>query len=516
MASCPECASSYDDKVIACPNDGAALVPDELMVKVSTELSPGTMVGEYRVEEKIGEGGFGEVYRGVQPVIGKPVAIKVLGPELSRSPQVVSRFIAEARAVNQIRHKNIVDIFSFGALPDRRQYFVMELLDGLPLDAYLKKRKHLEPGELLPILRGVLRALAAAHQAGIAHRDLKPENVFLVFDDEGTVSPKLIDFGIAKLLGDESVEHKTRTGTPIGTPYYMSPEQCRGKKVDHRTDLYSVGAMIHVMLTGKRPFDGDSAMDLLYKQMVEAPPRMSEVRPGVPETLDALVLRMLSKSPDDRPATAVDALRELEEALSAAGVAVSDPGRVSIVAGAEARASHTGLSDKTELESAHTLADGARSAAEPTRTSLSSARSAGATPRGRAVALGAAVLLGAGGGVVAWAVSRSSGAAEGAHAGASRDVHATSSTPLPSALATTLASTIDVRPAASDEPRGAGAPTSTSAASTPAAPATAGSTAGAAKAAPSSATSARPSATSATSEPARPATPKYDPNDVTF
>ena len=318
MATCPDCLKRLEDGTATCPDDGATLVPDAVMAEhAKNEITPGAMVGEYKIEAKIGEGGFGSVYRAVHPLIGKPVAIKLLSRAYSDNPQIVSRFISEARAVNQIRHKNIVDIFSFGALADGRQYFVMELLQGSPLDSWLEQRGHLEVNELLPVLRGVLKALIAAHAAGLVHRDLKPENVFLCVDDEGVVTPKLIDFGIAKLLGDESVEHKTRTGTPMGTPYYMSPEQCRGKNVDHRTDLYAIGAMIHVLVTGQKPFTGDSAMDLLYKQMAEAPPKLSDHRQGLPQALEDIVLRLLAKKPDDRPQTAAETLSLLEAALGA-------------------------------------------------------------------------------------------------------------------------------------------------------------------------------------------------------
>src|SRR5262249_42907069 len=185
-------------------------------------------VGEYRTESKLGEGGFGGVYNAVHPLIGKSAAIKVLSRQFSSNPQMVSRFIAEARAVNQIRHRNIIDIFSFGQLADGRQYYVMELLDGVPFDRYLAEHKRLTLTQAAPILRGVARALDAAHGKGILHRDLKPENVYLVFDEDGGVEAKLLDFGLVKLLGDPSGSHRTKTGTPMGTPYYMSPEQCRG------------------------------------------------------------------------------------------------------------------------------------------------------------------------------------------------------------------------------------------------------------------------------------------------
>src|SRR6185369_16909898 len=177
------------------------------------------------------------------------------------------RFIAEARAVNQIRHRNIIDIYSFGKLGDGRQYYVMEYLDGEPLDALLDRVGNLSIADALPILRPIAKALDAAHAKGIAHRDLKAENVFLGTDSEGAV-PKLLDFGIAKLMGrEEALKHKTRTGAPIGTPYYMSPEQCRGKDVDHRTDIYAFGVLTYLMLTGVYPFDADDYMSILMQQL---------------------------------------------------------------------------------------------------------------------------------------------------------------------------------------------------------------------------------------------------------
>ncbi|HRI71204.1 MAG TPA: serine/threonine-protein kinase, partial [Polyangium sp.] len=248
MATCPTCLTRYSDDLTTCSADGATLVADGLL-PTDLSLKTGHVVGEYRIERKIGEGGFGAVYSAVHPVIGKSAAIKVLSPQFSADPVMVSRFISEARAVNQIRNRGIIDIFAFGKLDDGRQYYIMELLEGKTLEEYLRERGRLRPAEALPLLRQIGRALDAAHAAGIAHRDMKPENVFLVFDEDGTILPKLLDFGIAKLLGD-SQQSKTRTGTPMGTPLYMSPEQCRGKQVDHRTDIYSFGVMTHVMLTG--------------------------------------------------------------------------------------------------------------------------------------------------------------------------------------------------------------------------------------------------------------------------
>jgi len=321
MATCPTCLATYSGDIAACPSDGSSLVPDDAIPAAALELESGRTVGEYRIERKIGEGGFGAVYAAIHPVIGKSAAIKVLNPQYSHNPVMVSRFIAEARAVNQIRHRGIIDIFSFGKLEDGRQYYIMELLEGMTLEAYLRERGRIRPSEALPILRGIARALDAAHAAGIAHRDLKPENVYLVFDEDGSVFPKLLDFGIAKLLG-ESQSHKTRTGTPMGTPLYMSPEQCRGKQVDHRTDIYSFGVMTHAVLTGQPPFLGDDVMDVLMQQVQSAPPSMSSVCPELGSALDAPVLRMLAKDPAERPASLTAAIDAVVEAARGAGIEV--------------------------------------------------------------------------------------------------------------------------------------------------------------------------------------------------
>ncbi|WP_169796463.1 serine/threonine protein kinase [Chondromyces crocatus] len=299
--------------------DGETLVSDNTLGGQGSELQAGHLVGEYSIESKLGEGGFGVVYKAIHPVIGKAAAIKVLNPECSADPQMVARFVAEARAVNQIRHKGIIDIFSFGRLDDGRQYYIMELLDGVPLDAYVKRRGRLPPEEVLPILRQISRALDAAHGAGIAHRDLKPENVFVVFDDEGLVSIKLLDFGIAKLLGDHEGGQKTRSGALLGSPFYMSPEQCRGRGVDHRTDIYSLGVMACELLTGHLPFEGEDMMDLLMKQVNAPPPRPSTLCKDLAQELDQPVMQMLAKAPGARPSSVGGAVDALVAAAQSAG-----------------------------------------------------------------------------------------------------------------------------------------------------------------------------------------------------
>ncbi len=326
MATCPKCKVSFTDELQTCPTDGEGLLPDEAFAGADQDLQKGDTVGEYVVENKLGEGGFGAVFKATHPLIGKQVAIKVLFRQYSSNPQMVSRFISEARAVNQIRHRNIIDIFSFGQVADGRHYYVMEFLDGDTLDEYIAERGRLPLAEAIPILRSLARALDAAHGKGIAHRDLKPENIFLAVDEDGTIHPKLLDFGIAKLLStDAPHQHKTRTGAPMGTPYYMSPEQCRGRDVDHRTDTYSFGIVAYQMLTGTLPFDGQDYMEILLKQLSEQPPPPSSIAPELNDGCDQAVAWMMAKDPGKRPPNLVTAVRALEEAAASAGVAVAAP-----------------------------------------------------------------------------------------------------------------------------------------------------------------------------------------------
>jgi serine/threonine-protein kinase len=323
LATCPKCENNYAEDVQFCPEDGSQLIPEDALPPTDADMKEGEMVGEYKVLGLLGKGGFGTVYRGVHPLIGKKVAIKVLHRQLSSNRNMVSRFISEARAVNQIGHKNIIDIFAFGQLPDGRQYYIMELIDGVSLERYLRSRGRMSVSEAIPILRAVGRALDAAHGAGIAHRDLKPDNI-VVCNDDGKPFPKLLDFGIAKLMGSgEGLTYKTQTGTPMGTPAYMSPEQCLGKNVDHRTDVYAFGVMTYQLLTGKLPFTGESFVEIVVKQTSHEPLSPSQICEDIPEPLSHAILWMLKKDPAERPQTLAAAVARLEEGASAMGLSVN-------------------------------------------------------------------------------------------------------------------------------------------------------------------------------------------------
>jgi serine/threonine-protein kinase len=326
------------------------------------DLAAGHKVGEYVVDEKIGQGGFGAVFRATHPLIGKLAAVKVLSRKYSSDPEVVSRFIAEARAVNQIRHRHIIDIFSFGELDDGRSYYVMELLDGEPLDVRLEGGA-LSLEEAVRVLRSIARALDAAHAAGIAHRDLKPANIFLVHEDDGDLFPKLLDFGIAKLLGDATALHKTRTGTPIGTPMYMSPEQCRGEGIDHRTDIYSFGCVAYEVLTGRVPFDADNHLEIMMKQIGEEPVSPSTIVPELPAAVDEAIAWMMKKDPAARPPTLGAAIAALEQAAGipptrASQPVITPPHGVRVVSpsGSHRTPSQSGKRSSSRDALAHTLA----------------------------------------------------------------------------------------------------------------------------------------------------------------
>ncbi|NOK18817.1 protein kinase [Corallococcus carmarthensis] len=260
-----------------------------------------SQIGDFTVEERIGAGGMGVVYRATHSLIGKQAAIKVLRAELV-SPKLHERLLVEARAVNAIRHPGIIDIFGFGKLPDGRPYIVMELLEGRPLSELLSDQKRLDVPTSLWMLDQILSALGAAHRAGVVHRDLKPANVFMVEPPNAAPTLKLVDFGIAKLLENKD-SPTTVDGSVLGTPEFMAPEQIRGGTVGPATDLYALGIMAFQMLTGVRPFQGDP-VQVLFAHVDRIPPLPSSRAGEIPPELDTLVLQLLAKDPALRPPSA--------------------------------------------------------------------------------------------------------------------------------------------------------------------------------------------------------------------
>jgi serine/threonine-protein kinase len=264
----------------------------------------GKKVGNYEIKSKLGEGGMGAVYLGEHPLIGKKVAIKVLLEEFATNEEVVTRFFNEAKAVNDIGHQNIVDISDFGKVPSdeggEMVYFVMELLNGESLADRIK-RQPLNAEETRHVIDQCCDALAASHAKGIVHRDLKPDNIFLCVRGHDKLFVKILDFGIAKLTGAGGASSKTRTGTVIGTPYYMSPEQCAGRgQIDHRSDIYSLGCVMYELVTGNLPFPGEGFGDVLVAHLTRDPPKPSEVKPGVDPVLENAILTAIKKDREQR------------------------------------------------------------------------------------------------------------------------------------------------------------------------------------------------------------------------
>ena len=265
------------------------------------ELEPGTKVGDYVITGRLGEGGMATVYSGTHPLIGKRVAVKVIRAELCRSADAVDRFVQEARAANEIGHPNLVDVFNFGSLPDGRSYFVMEWLQGRTLADILDTDGPLPLGAACRALLEICDGLAAAHELGIVHRDLKPQNVFFVEAGASGTRVKLLDFGIAKLVGKrEGTTPHTQPGLTMGTPDYISPEQARGRVVDARADVYSLGVLAFEMVTGQLPFVADNAADMMAMHLQAAPRRPSAVNPLLPPAFDTLLERMLAKDAAQR------------------------------------------------------------------------------------------------------------------------------------------------------------------------------------------------------------------------
>ena len=285
----------------------------------SSVVSPGGHIGQYRILEKLGAGGMGTVFLAEHVLLKRRAAIKTLLPSLSVHPEIVERFFTEARATSAISDPGVVQVFDFGYHVDGTAYIVLELLEGEALGDRLERLKQLALGDALRIARQVASALAAAHDLAIVHRDLKPENVFLLPDAEsaGGERAKVLDFGICKLAvpEDEDPAGITQEDTMLGTPVYMSPEQCRGaSRADHRTDIYALGCVLFHMIAGRPPFECDGVGEYMAAHLHEPAPRLRSLMPEVPEDVDALVARCMEKDAGDR----FQSMAELHAALGAA------------------------------------------------------------------------------------------------------------------------------------------------------------------------------------------------------
>jgi serine/threonine protein kinase len=282
------------------------------------DLLIGQTIGNYLVTQKLGEGGMGAVYLAEHPGIGKKVALKVLHNEFSSNQEVAARFFNEAKAVNDIGHPNIVDIHDFGIIQggvgrEQMVYFIMEYLAGTSLSGLIRQEAPLPPERALGIGLQVADALAASHKCGIVHRDLKPDNIMLIRRHRETDFVKLLDFGIAKLTGDVAGSRRTRTGIVMGTPAYMSPEQCEGRgNIDHRTDIYALGIVLYEMMTGRVPFIGEGYGEILVQHLTQMPLPPSQFN-MMNAHVEAMLMKALEKRPDMRYPTMDEMMRAMAD-----------------------------------------------------------------------------------------------------------------------------------------------------------------------------------------------------------
>jgi serine/threonine-protein kinase len=268
--------------------------------------------GKYELTSRLGEGGMSVVYRARRVHIGDDVAVKVLLRKFVKDEAALVRFRREARAAAMLHHPNVITIHDFGDTGDgdAPAFIVMEFIKGTPLRDLLNSEGHFPAERALRLMRGICAGVGAAHRQGVVHRDLKPENIIVVApdDDYEFESVRVLDFGLAKLLVDAGA---ALTVTVVGTPYYMSPEQCLGEPLDARSDVYSLGAMLYEMLSGRRPFTADTVSGIISKHLSEAPPPLPPSL-TIPRRISGAIMRALAKDPDDRPQTATDLARQLQ------------------------------------------------------------------------------------------------------------------------------------------------------------------------------------------------------------
>ncbi|MBZ4335109.1 serine/threonine-protein kinase [Corallococcus interemptor] len=308
---CPSCGADAEDSSRYCPACGATLLRS---AEGGDEYVGKTIASKYRVEALIGEGGMGKVYRARQLALDKVVVLKVLRHTLLSDERTVARFQREAKAASRLNHPNSISVLDFGQADDGALFIAMEYVAGQDLHQILSREWPLGEARVVRIALQILSALSDAHGAGVIHRDLKPENIMVEQRRNEPDFVKVLDFGIAKITDSQDEGPAlTRAGFVCGTPEYMSPEQARGAVLDHRSDLYAVGVILYQLMTGLLPFESDSAVGFATKHLTEEPPPPTRRRPDarISPGMERLILRVLSKDPDDRPANAAAFKAEL-------------------------------------------------------------------------------------------------------------------------------------------------------------------------------------------------------------
>jgi serine/threonine protein kinase len=330
MLQCPRCGRQFPDNVHVCPDDFTPLRADDTISDVPVDPLIGRVFdGKYRLEEPLGGGGMGTVYRATHLLIERPVAIKVLSQRFVGDQTAQERFRREARAAGRMHHPNAVMVNDFGATEDGWLYIVMELLEGRTLRDLLAHEAPLDPARAVSFTLQACAAVGAAHDANLIHRDLKPANIFIEQRPDLPAVAKVLDFGVAKFAveehGDDDYQTLTQVGAIIGTPRYMSPEQCAGTApLTAASDVYSLGIILYEMLTGAVPFSAETPLALAMKQVTEAPRPPREIVPAIPRELETVVLHALAKHAADRPPDANEFRRELHATAEELGLEHAD------------------------------------------------------------------------------------------------------------------------------------------------------------------------------------------------
>ena len=316
MLQCPRCGRQFSDDVFVCPSDNTPLQADATIADVPLDPLLGRVFdGKYRLDERLGGGGMGTVYRATHLLIDRPVALKVLSQRFVGDQTAQQRFRREARAAGRMQHPNAVTVTDFGATDDGYLYIVMELLEGRTLRDLIAHEAPLDPARAVSFMLQACAAVGAAHDAGLIHRDLKPANIFVEQRPNFPSVVKVLDFGVAKFVveeHDDDYHTLTQVGALIGTPRYMSPEQCAdGVSLTPAADVYSLGIILYEMLTGACPFNGETHLAIALKQVSAMPVPPREIVATTPEALERVVLHTLAKNPNERPRDANELRREL-------------------------------------------------------------------------------------------------------------------------------------------------------------------------------------------------------------
>ncbi|MEW6208986.1 MAG: protein kinase [Acidobacteriota bacterium] len=331
MTECPQCKQPLADNARFCHSCGLSILPFKETVPQNSVTAPAVgepfadkligsvLEGKYKILAKLGQGGMGSVYRARRVHIGDEVAVKVLLQDFVKNTAALERFRREARASAMLHHPNVVTIHDYGEAVDESApaFIVMELVAGTPLGDIIEREGPIAPQRAVALMKSICAGVGAAHRSGIIHRDIKPDNIIVQppqMDGE-TETVKVLDFGIAKLRDMAGSAALTQTGMVIGTPYYMSPEQCKAAQLDARSDVYSLGAVMYEMLAGSPPFQAETPTGIVAKHLTESPPPMR--REFVPPAIEAVVMRALSKDPAARPSDAMEFARELIAAMHA-------------------------------------------------------------------------------------------------------------------------------------------------------------------------------------------------------